>query len=107
MTELTESKILELKQAHGEICAVEVAGQTLVFRKPSPAEYDRWYDGYSNGQQKSLRSKELAVSTLVFPSRDALEKAIKDRPAALTTTIDSEIIKLAGAGSDDSKPVKL
>lgn len=106
MQELTEDIVSKLKADFGEICAVNVAGQTLVFRKPTPPEYDRWFDGYS-GAEKSKRSRELAVSTIVWPGQEALSAAIKARPAALTSTIDTEIIKLAGAGTEDCKPVKL
>jgi hypothetical protein len=106
MQDLTEEIISKLKSEHGEICAVSVAGQTLVFRKPTPPEYDRWFDGYS-GSEKSKRSRELAVSTIVWPSRQALDEAIKARPGCLTSVLDTEIIKLAGAGAEDCKSVKL
>lgn len=106
MQELTEETIVKLKSEHGEICAVNVAGQVLVFRKPTPPEYDRWFDGYS-GTEKSKRSRELAASTIVWPSAQALNEAIKARPGALTSVIDTEIIKLAGAGAEDVKSFKL
>jgi len=106
MLELTEDIVSKLKSEHGEVCAVNVAGQTLVFRKPTPPEYDRWFDGYS-GSEKSKRSRELASSCIVWPSPQALSEALKARPGALTSVIDTEIIKLAGAGAEDVKSVKL
>lgn len=106
MQELTDDIVSKLKADHGEICAVNVAGQVLVFRKPSPPEYDRWFDGYS-GSDKSKRSRELATSTIVWPGQEALSAALKAKPGALTSVIDTEIIKLAGVGSEDCKPVKL
>lgn len=104
MTELTESKILELKQAHGaKLCAIVIGEIECVFRKPRRVEYDRWYNKYSDGKDKSQASLELALSTLVFPSQAEFKAALDEEPAALTTRVDTEIIKLAGAAAAEGK----
>jgi hypothetical protein len=109
MKDTTEDLVAELKAKHGDnLAGVEIDGQLCIFKAPGRAVYDRWFDGYS-GTDKSKRSFELALSCLVHPDKQTFIACLDRAPAALTTVVDTEIIKLAGAEKDSGlvRPVKL
>lgn len=104
--ELTQEVIDELKQKHGAaLCAVEVGGQTLVFRKPTSAEWDRHVDTVRSDPKETSRStRVLTNNCCVWPSLAAWETAVAAEPAAPVNSMMAAINELVGG---DGKPRKL
>lgn len=105
MTLLDATKIAELKGKHGKnLRGVELPnGVTLVFRKPSRMEYDRFTDTVSDSN-KSTPARELAKSCLCFPDESALNEALDEYPALLLNEILLALKDLSGFVQD--YPVK-
>lgn len=95
---LTPETIADLKSEHGPVLtAVKSAKGTLVFRKPTRGEYDRWRDQtIADKSQQSRFDRELAASCIVWPSEDAFREAIDDQPAMLGVEIIGAITAMAG-----------
>jgi hypothetical protein len=102
---LDDKKIAELKAKHKDLQAVETPNGSLVFRKPSRAEYDRWFDKtQSTPGERTAAARELAQSCLVFPDRDGFIAILDEWPALLCAEVLSACT--AGAGLQDTFPVK-
>lgn len=107
---LDENKIKELKEKHGEeLSLVEGPLGDLVFRKPTRAEYDRWYDKAKPGQvgsaqNYSMACRELCKACLVLPGEEDFNKAIEHKPAILTIECVNAVTGMAGL--DDKFAVK-
>lgn len=104
---MAPEKIAELKEKHGDIVGVEVAGVELVFRRPTRTEYDRWFDQMQvDKAQSSRHARQLAKACLVHPDEAGFDTAIDKKPATLTTDVINAITELAGLGEGDSKVKK-
>lgn len=77
---ISDKQIEDLKAKHGEIFGVEDSeGNLFVFKRPSRADFDRWYDS----EKKSQDGRELVQSCLVHPTRDDLISALDKSPGLL------------------------
>lgn len=100
-----QKTIDDLKAKYGEdnLCALQAAGQLLIFRRPTRIEYDRWFDKASSGDKNpSAAARELVQSALVYPTRTELISVLDKMPAVLQCQgglLDS-VTKLAGRGAD-------
>lgn len=97
---LDDKTIEELKAKHSDLMQVEEDGTSLVFRKPTRTEYDRWFD--KRNDQPTAAARELAQSTLVYPARDEMIAMLDRKPALLMCAggVLDVITKMAGVGSD-------
>lgn len=97
---LDEKTIEDLKSKHAELMSVEEDGTTLVFRRPTRAEYDRWFD--KRNERPTDSARELAQSTLVHPKREEMIELLDRKPALLMCAggVLDVITKMAGIGSD-------
>lgn len=104
--ELTEEIIADLKSKHGaDLVAVEVGGQTLVFRKPTGGEWDRHVDTIrADPKELSKSTRVLTNNCCVWPSLAAWEAAVAKEPAAPINSMMAAINELVGG---DGKPRKL
>lgn len=89
-----DQKIEELKAEHGRIYACEHEGRLLVFRKPSPGEYDRFTDMILDEAKRKHATKMLVQSCVVYPSGEEFAAVCKDY-VALPTEVLGPIQKLA------------
>lgn len=105
---MDEKTVAELKAAHGDnlICLIAPDGTELVFKKPSRAAFDRWFDRREVAPSESAR--ELAFSSLVHPTQAELVKALDRRPALLMgrNGILDQVTSLAGLESETELQVK-
>jgi hypothetical protein len=98
---LDESKIAELKAAHGDrLIAVESEAGPLVFRAPNRAEYGRFVDSV-NGDVKNAKlsgyTREFVMACSVHPDKPATSAAF-DRQPGLVMKVSEKLNELAGAG---------
>lgn len=95
---LTPEIILELKSKYGQnLRAVRAEKHTLVFRKPSRGEYDRWRDQLSvDRSQISRVDRELAKACVVWPGEQSFDEVLEDQPAVLGADIIPALTSLAG-----------
>lgn len=98
MQELTPDIVADLKTKHGpHLTAIRARKQTLVFRKPTRGEYDRWRDQtIADKSQQSRFDRELAKACIVWPSEDAFSEALEDQPAMLGIEVVGALTSLAG-----------
>jgi hypothetical protein len=105
---LNDKVISELKEKHGDaLVAVEASGVTLVFKRPTRGEFDRWFDKRSD--HGTAAARELAQACLVYPARDEMIAALDQRPAMLMCRggILDAITELAGLSEDAATAKKL
>lgn len=104
-----EANIASLKRQHGRIGVVEFDdGRYVVLRRPKRAEFDSYYDqGGAGGAATCPQStrRQLITDTLVYPSKDELEKILNDYPIALGQQLLSAALALAGAGKAKARIV--
>lgn len=95
---LDEKTIAELKERHGPVLmAVEFPdGETLVFRKPTRFEYDRFRDTFNPDGNKVAPIRELAKSCIVHPSEQILNECLDRYPAVLGNEIFHCLQDMAG-----------
>lgn len=97
-TSLTSETVQELKAKFGQnLRAVRAEKHTLVFRKPSRGEYDRWRDQLAQDRSQISRvDRELAKACCVWPSEQAFDEVLEDQPATLGADIIPALTSLAG-----------
>lgn len=85
-----------LKAEHGdELHVLDAAGQTVVAKVPSRAEYQRFMATSSDKKKAEQALYNLAAGCIVHPPR-AEWAAIADKRPGLPSTFASELLKLAG-----------
>lgn len=102
---LTEEKIAELKNLHGQkLTAIECGDAVLVFKPPSRAAYDRFVDKkFSAPETISAAARELAQSCLVHPSRDDMVKLLDAYPSLLLNEVCDALLEMSNAGASVKK----
>jgi|SRR5688572_16435991 len=101
-TSIDQKTVDELKQAHGPELRM-IAG--CVYRKPKRGEWDRYTDKIlSDKSQISRAARELAASCVVWPSQEAMNAVLDNRPALLLNEILTALSEMAGA--EDEEEVK-
>lgn len=109
---LTAEKEAELVSKHGEgnLWLVSAPNATLVFRRPTRVEYDRWFDKTNKKDQSpTVAARELAQAALVFPGADEFRAALDQRPALLMCKggILDNLTDMAGSDTEDVETKKL
>lgn len=105
---LDQPQIDQLKVKHGSdlVLVTSPDGTELVFRKPTRAEYDAWYD---KRDRATTAGRMLAQSCIVYPDIPGLMEALDRQPALLMCAkgIVDSITDLAGAevGTTQSKKI--
>jgi hypothetical protein len=78
---LTDKQIDELKAKHGAniVGVVDEDGNIFVLKRPSRADFDRWFDS----DRKSPDARQLVKSCLVYPSASDMDSALDKQPGLL------------------------
>jgi hypothetical protein len=104
---IDETTIQGLKEKHGSaLSTVEGPKGTLVFRKPTRAEYDRWFDkNHASKNDASKNARELVKACIVYPStgpsgEEAVDSALEAKPALLMAEFLSAVTGLCGLDED-------
>lgn len=100
--ELTDEKIAELKQKHGEtLIAVNApSGVQMVFKKPSKEAWARFQDGLSREKvSRSVALRVLALDCVTFPSQQDAA-AVFDEFPGFPGTLSVKLAELAGQTED-------
>jgi hypothetical protein len=94
---IDETTIQGLKEKHGSaLSTVEGPKGTLVFRKPTRAEYDRWFDkNHASKNDASKNARELVKACIVYPSTGP-----SGEPALLMAEFLSAVTGLCGLDED-------
>lgn len=95
---LTDEQIEEAagKKRHE---ALDVDDETIVLVQPTRAEFDRWADSDKGSQA----TRQLALSCLAHPDREAFLKVLDEYPALLRTDVANAIARLSGIGRGKSR----
>ncbi len=105
---ISDKQVEELKARHGDNLVGLTAsdGTTLVFKRPSRSDFDRWVDGQGRGTEAA---RELAQSCLVYPDRDGMISLLDRLPGVLMchNGILDTITKSAGYESGTTSVKKL
>jgi len=101
MAQLTPEKIEELKAKH--TVPMMVVGDSIVFKRPSRAEYDRWADAKVAGGPQTVNARQLAQSCLVHPTWDEFIAVLDQTPSLLLNECLDAMIELAGVGGAEAK----
>ena len=105
---MDEKTISEIKAQHGDklVCLVTPDGTELVFKPPTRAAFDRWFDRREVAPSESAR--ELAFSCLAYPTQAELVQCLDRRPALLMgrSGILDQVTALAGLESETELQVK-
>jgi hypothetical protein len=106
---LTEEKIAELKERHGEgqLVAITVdssTGEQVVIRRPSRAEWKKFRAHGSDDKRRQHAPENLVRECSVFPDVDRLN-ALLDRYPGLVETLTIELVQLAGMTDSPEKKV--
>jgi hypothetical protein len=100
--ELSDEKIAELKQKHGnDLIAVNAPdGSRMVFKKPTKEVWAYFQDGLSKDKiQRSVCLRRLALDCAVLPSpQDA--SVLFDVYPAFPAVISNQLAELAGQSED-------
>lgn len=99
---LTKEKIEELKGKHGNAPMMAV-DDSIVFKRPARAEYDRWVDAKVAGGSASVNARQLAQSCIVHPTWDEFITILEARPTLLLNECLDAMLELAGVGGEASK----
>ena len=106
MYEVSKEKLEELEAAHGTIQdgklgRCETVDGTLIFRRPSRAEFKTAAKvGLMDPKTSPEAFELLARATIVFPGREALDKLLDEHPA-LALQCGEELLKLSGLTGED------
>lgn len=93
---IDEMKLEALKSEHGDdLHVLEAAGQAVVAKVPSRAEYQRFTAMSSDKKKAESALYNLAAACIVYPARDEWAAIAEKRPG-LPTSFASELLKLAG-----------
>ncbi len=78
---ISQKQIDELKAQHGDTLIGVVVGidDTFIFKRPSRADFDRWYDS----DRKVAAARELTQACLVYPDRDSYIATLDKMPGVL------------------------
>jgi len=92
-----DEKLLEkLRAEHGRIGHVDVAGQTIVCRKPKAGEFQQFTDKVlSEKASKSTTAKAFVLSCVVHPERESARLLFEEYPA-LIALFSAALQDLAG-----------
>lgn len=101
MTQLTLEKIEELKAKHA--VPMMIVDDSIVFKRPTRAEYDRWADAKVAGGPQTINARQLAQSSLVHPTWDEFMQVLDQRPSLLLNECLDAMIELAGVGGEHAK----
>lgn len=92
---LTDEKIKELQDAHGDIVVIDTKLGQCAFRCYKRSEYDR-YMSFLFDEKKRHKAQEIIVrSTCVFPSPGAFDEMLEKAPG-IVTTCTSPVLELGG-----------
>jgi hypothetical protein len=106
-TQLTQDKVTELKQRHGERLVGVEAPVEMVFKKPIRSVWADFQDAVSKDKgTREMAYRRLCLACLVFPELDGGQPAIDDVKSifdeypALPTKIGDKLGDLVGLGDD-------
>jgi len=90
----------ELESEHGAgnvVVLMAPDGQLIAIRGAEQGNHDRWLDKMSSDtESRSTAMRELALSAIVRPAERDARKALLKRYPALTTTVVTRSLELAG-----------
>lgn len=93
---MDENLLEKLRAEHGRIAHVDVAGQTIVCRKPKAGEFQQFTDKIlSEKASKSTSAKQFVLAAVVHPDRESARTLLDEYPA-LTALLSSALQELAG-----------
>ncbi len=97
---MDETKIAELKAAHGDnLTLIEIGDDELVVKKPTRAQFNRFRESVVNGGKERVEGGATLIrDALVYPSwKEFLE--IVERAPAIEDEVTGQVAKLAQSES--------
>lgn len=99
MERISDEKLAELQEQHGDVVCVGTVKGDCVFRSPKRTEYDR-YLNYLFDEKKRSKAQEILVRACrVHPSAEQLDQYIETAPG-IVVTCSGPILELCGQASE-------
>jgi hypothetical protein len=92
---IDDSTIQVAKTRHGEVVHLEGAGEEILVRRPTRADWMR-FRKLGMGPKRHLAAERLLRDCCVHPALDALDALLERRPAAAESFVE-RLLELAGA----------
>ena len=91
---MDDQKFAELKKKYGEVYEIEYGENKFYFRKPSRAEYKRYYDKLLESSYDALTI--IVIDTVLIPNREEIVRLIEQDPT-LPTKIGPRLTDFFGS----------
>lgn len=104
VSDLTEEKVAELKQKHGEnLDSYQLPDDNvIVVSPPSDFVFSRWLRDATSDKDRAKAMELLALSCIVVPDQIEAKAALKKYPAAILKLVDI-VTELGGGGGESKK----
>jgi len=100
---LPEDKIAELKQKHGDVWEIEGLIVPVVFKRPKPAEAERFAVSGNDEKKRMGAAKELCSRVVVHPELAEWNKLTEEWPL-LPFKVAGEVAEvMSGQAQTDAK----